>query len=125
MESTDNATVPTTSIPECLIVDSEHPLSVDDLPTLYKSLEKAQSLGLTAVVKGIRGFNLAGFTHKVYAKPVSPESTYPMQLRIIFEYIGTPQPGRNAEHVRTAYMDALASSESAKMEQVRVSKPGK
>jgi hypothetical protein len=125
MAGTDNAAISTTSIPECLIVDSEYPLSTDDLPTLYKSLEKAQSLGLTAVVKGIRGFNLTGFSHKVYAKPVSPEDTAPVQLRITFEYIGTPQPGRNADHVRAAYMDALKSSSLPEVEQVRVPKSGK
>lgn len=110
------------TVPERLIVDSLGGVVSTPDSALLKSLQKVLSSGLATFVKAIRGFDLAGFSIKVYVTPESSEAASPMQCRVQLTFLGRTHRGINSESVHRAYMDVSPNSESPRVERTGVAK---
>lgn len=112
-------------IPECLLLDSSVGEVHPNLAHLLQNLEKAQGDTLAKIVAGLRGYNVSGFSLKVFVAPKHAENDTPYELRVVLEYNAAVKSGINHERVRTAYLDALQSGDAPALELPSVAKPGK
>lgn len=123
MATANNEHTQSEPVSECLILDTSAAHVHPDMGSLLQSIEKTQGACLGKVATGLRGYNLTGFAAKVYATPEHPTDGAPYRVRVQFEYDCTIKSGANYERTRSAYMDALASGETPKVERTRVAKP--
>lgn len=124
MATANNNDTSTPELSECLILDTTTAYVHPDMGHLLQSLEKTQSAIIGKVAAGLRGYNLTGFSAKVYATPVNSSHDTPYTLRVQLEYDAVVKSGANHERVRSAHLDVASGGVIAKVERSRVAKPG-